>query len=147
MRQTVLKYKLQSGSLSTEDANGVVAWDTDDKRTQQTESHPSPIREIKYSSLKNRKRNLMSKSPWNSVSLVLFEAAAADLERHFIQRWNFAVRSIPNALTRPPLLIPLKSIILGCNEQTHGTLEIQVCRSATRQHWSRPRKFHTQRPH
>lgn len=55
----------------------------------------------------NMDRKTLPRMPWHDVSLRLCGQPARDIDRHFVQRWNFLRRSKAAAPKRPtPLLLP-----------------------------------------
>ncbi|TIC73404.1 phospholipase D [Wallemia mellicola] len=68
--------------------------------------------------------------PWHDVALQLIGQPARDLSRHFIQRWNYLLRTKHHSRELPFLLPPgdLTNAELE-NQRMKGTLEMQICRS------------------
>ncbi|TIA88119.1 hypothetical protein E3P99_02758 [Wallemia hederae] len=68
--------------------------------------------------------------PWHDVSMQLIGQPARDLSRHFIQRWNYLLRTKHHSRELPFLLPPndLTNRELEA-QKMDGTLEMQICRS------------------
>lgn len=68
--------------------------------------------------------------PWHDVALQLIGQPARDLSRHFIQRWNYLLRTKHHSRELPFLLPPndLSNRELELQRMS-GTLEMQICRS------------------
>ncbi|XP_072046089.1 phospholipase D1-like isoform X2 [Amphiura filiformis] len=71
--------------------------------------------------------------PWHDIGAVVYGKAAADVSRHFIQRWNFTKKE--KALTRAhyPLLLPKSTSVIDVSDyikRTNTACKCQILRSA-----------------
>ncbi|TIA70455.1 hypothetical protein E3P92_03085 [Wallemia ichthyophaga] len=75
-------------------------------------------------------RSTTPRMPWHDVGLQLIGQPARDLSRHFIQRWNYLLRTKHHSRELPFLLPPndLSNRDLEM-QKMNGTLEMQICRS------------------
>ncbi|KAH9825830.1 Phospholipase D Active site motifs, partial [Teratosphaeria destructans] len=80
-------------------------------------------------------RAKVPRMPWHDISMQIVGQPARDVGRHFVQRWNYILRSrVP---TRPtPVLIPPPEFDQAELDRLglSGTCQIQICRSAC--NWS-----------
>ncbi|CDK29425.1 unnamed protein product [Kuraishia capsulata CBS 1993] len=88
-------------------------------------------------------RNTVPRMPWHDVHMMSCGQVARDLSRHFVQRWNYLLRtkrpSRPTPLLLPPPEITEEEIK---NLGFEGTCEIQLLRSSC--NWSLGLKDHEQ---
>ena len=82
-----------------------------------------------YEDMYDRKQT--PRMPWHDISMALTGQPARDIARHFVQRWNYLLRTKPPSKPTPILLPPpdftaaeLESLNLN------GTCEVQLLRSA-----------------
>jgi phospholipase D1/2 len=69
--------------------------------------------------------------PWHDVSMQVIGQPARDLARHFVQRWNWLLRTKHHSKTMPFLLPPSDFTPAQLtNMGLTGTCEMQICRSA-----------------
>ncbi|ORY05424.1 phospholipase D/nuclease [Basidiobolus meristosporus CBS 931.73] len=81
----------------------------------------------------NRKK--LARMPWHDIALCVYGSTARDIERHFIERWNFIKSSKATQKQNVPYLIPKGEYAIGRNEnEKKGTCRIQVLRSSAE--WS-----------
>ena len=75
-------------------------------------------------------RKTIPRMPWHDVAMQLIGQPARDLSRHFIQRWNYLLRTKHHSRELPFLLPPadFKPSELEC-QRMNGSLEMQICRS------------------
>ncbi|KAK9729285.1 hypothetical protein K7432_000434 [Basidiobolus ranarum] len=81
----------------------------------------------------NRKK--LSRMPWHDIGLCVYGNTARDVERHFIERWNFIKSWKATQKQNIPYLLPKGEYAIGRDESEHkGTCRIQVLRSSAE--WS-----------
>ncbi|ORY91608.1 hypothetical protein BCR35DRAFT_316841 [Leucosporidium creatinivorum] len=75
-------------------------------------------------------RSKVPRQPWHDIGLQIIGQPARDLCRHFIQRWNFLLRT-KNHTIKMPFLIPAPDFTPRQLQEQRitGTCEIQICRS------------------
>ena len=81
-----------------------------------------------YEDMYDRKQT--PRMPWHDVSMQLTGQPARDLARHFVQRWNYLLRTKPPSKPTPILLPPpefTKAELESLN--LNGTCELQIVRS------------------
>ncbi|XP_022105989.1 phospholipase D1-like isoform X2 [Acanthaster planci] len=75
--------------------------------------------------------------PWHDIGTCLYGRVAADVARHFIQRWNFTKKEKAERLNHYPLLLPKSTSSIEVKEE-HKTNSVpcncQLLRSASK--WS-----------
>lgn len=80
-------------------------------------------------------RSKIPRMAWHDISMCMLGQAARDVARHFIQRWNYLIRTKPPKRPVPMLLPPPD--YLPADLEKHGltgTCELQILRSSG--HWS-----------
>ncbi|KAG8968175.1 Phospholipase D1 [Tulasnella sp. 425] len=76
-------------------------------------------------------RSKVARMPWHDVGLQFVGQPARDLCRHFVQRWNYLLRTKTHSRVMPFLLPAPDFKITELNDQgLTGTCEVQICRSA-----------------
>jgi phospholipase D1/2 len=81
-----------------------------------------------YDDMYDRKQT--PRMPWHDVSMQLTGQPARDIARHFVQRWNYLLRTKPPSKPTPILLPPpefTKAELESLN--LNGTCELQIVRS------------------
>ncbi|KAH8921125.1 phospholipase D/nuclease, partial [Atractiella rhizophila] len=77
-------------------------------------------------------RNKVPRQPWHDIGLQLVGQPARDLCRHFVQRWNYLLRTKNHTRLMPFLLPPADFTPLElAQKRIFGTCEAQICRSAS----------------
>lgn len=86
-------------------------------------------------------RNTVCRMPWHDVHTMIIGEPARDMSRHFVQRWNYAIRrkrpSRPTPLLLPPIDFSKEELLnspLFHSLKGESTCEIQILRSAGK--WS-----------
>lgn len=75
-------------------------------------------------------RDRVPRQPWHDIGLQLVGQPARDLCRHFIQRWNYLLRTKNHTRLMPFLIPPSDFTPLELSERRIiGTCEAQICRS------------------
>ena len=75
-------------------------------------------------------RTQTPRMPWHDVSMQLTGQPARDLARHFIQRWNYLLRTKPPSKPTPILLPPAEFTPAELESlNLNGTCEVQILRS------------------
>ncbi|XP_038048919.1 phospholipase D1-like [Patiria miniata] len=75
--------------------------------------------------------------PWHDIGTCLYGKVAADVARHFIQRWNFTKKEKAERLNHYPLLLPKSTTSMEVKEEHKTNSEpckCQLLRSASK--WS-----------
>ncbi|KAG9016332.1 Phospholipase D1 [Tulasnella sp. 427] len=76
-------------------------------------------------------RTKVARMPWHDIGVQFVGQPARDLCRHFVQRWNYLLRTKTHSRVMPFLLPAPDFKITELNDQgLTGTCEIQICRSA-----------------
>ncbi|KAM0748139.1 phospholipase D, partial [Meredithblackwellia eburnea MCA 4105] len=75
-------------------------------------------------------RSKVPRQPWHDVGLQIIGQPARDLCRHFIQRWNYLLRT-KNHTIDMPFLLPAPDFTARQlqDQRITGTCEVQICRS------------------
>ncbi|GAA5927466.1 uncharacterized protein JCM15063_005909 [Sporobolomyces koalae] len=75
-------------------------------------------------------RGKVPRQPWHDIGLQIIGQPARDLCRHFIQRWNYLLRT-KNHTVKMPFLIPAPDFTPKQLQDLRitGTCEVQICRS------------------
>ncbi|GAA5822012.1 hypothetical protein JCM11251_004824 [Rhodosporidiobolus azoricus] len=75
-------------------------------------------------------RGKVPRQPWHDIGLQIIGQPARDLCRHFIQRWNYLLRT-KNHSVKMPFLLPAPDFTPQQLQQQRitGTCEVQICRS------------------
>ncbi|KAK4057861.1 Phospholipase D1 [Microbotryomycetes sp. JL221] len=75
-------------------------------------------------------RSKVPRQPWHDIGLQIIGQPARDLCRHFIQRWNYLLRT-KNHTVKMPFLIPSPDFTPKelQEQRITGTCEMQICRS------------------
>ncbi|GAA5892771.1 uncharacterized protein JCM6883_007468 [Sporobolomyces salmoneus] len=75
-------------------------------------------------------RGKVPRQPWHDIGLQIIGQPARDLCRHFIQRWNYLLRT-KNHTVKMPFLIPAPDFTPQQLQDLRitGTCEVQICRS------------------
>ncbi|GJN89825.1 hypothetical protein Rhopal_002814-T1 [Rhodotorula paludigena] len=75
-------------------------------------------------------RSKVPRQPWHDIGLQIIGQPARDLCRHFIQRWNYLLRT-KNHSVKMPFLIPAPDFTPQQLQDLRitGTCEVQICRS------------------
>lgn len=75
-------------------------------------------------------RSQIPRMPWHDVSMQCTGQLARDMARHFVQRWNYLLRTKPPAKPTPILLPPPDLTLAELeNLKLNGTCEVQLLRS------------------
>ncbi|KAG0148284.1 hypothetical protein CROQUDRAFT_41585 [Cronartium quercuum f. sp. fusiforme G11] len=75
-------------------------------------------------------RDRVPRQPWHDIGLQLVGQPARDLCRHFVQRWNYLLRTKNHTRLMPFLIPPSDFTPLELSERRIiGTCEAQICRS------------------
>lgn len=75
-------------------------------------------------------RTKIPRMPWHDVGLQIVGQPARDLCRHFVQRWNFLMRTKNHKRVMPLLLPPADYTEFELQKLgIQGTCEVQICRS------------------
>ncbi|KAG8922064.1 Phospholipase D1 [Tulasnella sp. 417] len=76
-------------------------------------------------------RSKVARMPWHDVGIQFVGQPARDLCRHFVERWNYLLRTKTHSRVMPFLLPAPDFKITELNDQgLTGTCEVQICRSA-----------------
>ena len=82
-----------------------------------------------YEDMYDRKQT--PRMPWHDVSMTLTGHPARDIARHFVQRWNYLLRTKPPSKPTPILLPPPDFTAAELESMNlNGTCEVQLLRSA-----------------
>ncbi|BGP39024.1 Phospholipase D1 [Rhodotorula kratochvilovae] len=75
-------------------------------------------------------RSKVPRQPWHDIGLQIIGQPARDLCRHFMQRWNYLLRT-KNHSVKMPFLIPAPDFTPEQlqSQRITGTCEVQICRS------------------
>ncbi|GAA5971879.1 hypothetical protein JCM11641_001553 [Rhodosporidiobolus odoratus] len=75
-------------------------------------------------------RGKVPRQPWHDIGLQIIGQPARDLCRHFIQRWNYLLRT-KNHTVKMPFLLPAPDFTPQQLQELRitGTCEVQICRS------------------
>ncbi|SGY80044.1 BQ5605_C008g05292 [Microbotryum silenes-dioicae] len=75
-------------------------------------------------------RGKVPRQPWHDIGLQIIGQPARDLCRHFIQRWNYLLRT-KNHTVKMPFLLPAPDFTPKelHDQRITGTCEVQICRS------------------
>ncbi|CCG82002.1 putative Phospholipase D1 [Taphrina deformans PYCC 5710] len=76
-------------------------------------------------------RSKIPRMGWHDISMCILGQAARDVARHFVQRWNYLIRTKPPKKPVPMLLPPAE--YLPADLEKHGvtgTCEVQILRSS-----------------
>ncbi|KPV77397.1 uncharacterized protein RHOBADRAFT_23904 [Rhodotorula graminis WP1] len=75
-------------------------------------------------------RSKVPRQPWHDIGLQIIGQPARDLCRHFMQRWNYLLRT-KNHTVKMPFLIPAPDFTPEQlqSQRITGTCEVQICRS------------------
>ncbi|BGP15028.1 hypothetical protein JCM10213_002827 [Rhodosporidiobolus nylandii] len=75
-------------------------------------------------------RGKVPRQPWHDIGLQIIGQPARDLCRHFIQRWNYLLRT-KNHSVKMPFLLPAPDFTPQQLQEQRitGTCEVQICRS------------------
>ncbi|OAV88495.1 hypothetical protein PTTG_00875 [Puccinia triticina 1-1 BBBD Race 1] len=75
-------------------------------------------------------RDRVPRQPWHDIGLQLVGQPARDLCRHFVQRWNYLLRTKNHTRLMPFLIPPSDFTPMELSERRIiGTCEAQICRS------------------
>ncbi|KAA1090862.1 Phospholipase D1 [Puccinia graminis f. sp. tritici] len=75
-------------------------------------------------------RDRVPRQPWHDIGLQLIGQPARDLCRHFVQRWNYLLRTKNHTRLMPFLIPPSDFTPMELSERRIiGTCEAQICRS------------------
>ncbi|KAG9048406.1 Phospholipase D1 [Tulasnella sp. UAMH 9824] len=76
-------------------------------------------------------RSKVARMPWHDVGIQFVGQPARDLCRHFVDRWNYLLRTKTHSRIMPFLLPAPDFRVTELNDQgLTGTCEVQICRSA-----------------
>ncbi|GAA5869931.1 hypothetical protein JCM3774_000531 [Rhodotorula dairenensis] len=77
-------------------------------------------------------RSKVPRQPWHDIGLQIIGQPARDLCRHFIQRWNYLLRT-KNHSIKMPFLVPAPDFTPEQLQELRitGTCEVQICRSVS----------------
>ncbi|POY74084.1 hypothetical protein BMF94_2896 [Rhodotorula taiwanensis] len=77
-------------------------------------------------------RSKVPRQPWHDIGLQIIGQPARDLCRHFIQRWNYLLRT-KNHTVKMPFLVPAPDFTPEQLQELRitGTCEVQICRSVS----------------
>lgn len=76
-------------------------------------------------------RSKVARMPWHDVGIQFVGQPARDLCRHFVDRWNYLLRTKTHSRVMPFLLPAPDFKVTELNDQgLTGTCEVQICRSA-----------------
>ncbi|KAJ9060903.1 hypothetical protein DSO57_1026038 [Entomophthora muscae] len=79
-------------------------------------------------------RKSHARMPWHDIAVSVTGAAARDVARHFIERWNFIKTSKARQRSHIPFLMPQGENCKERKDPSGGTCQIQVLRSSSE--WS-----------